>query len=96
MNVDDFQFLDTVGIPTSGNSVYYDNGMRMHGTDTAFLFSSQVDGRPGLEMLQMLPLMQREGLPELVQASPLVLLWYNTPIIWQRTKHVVMRNVGRA
>jgi len=89
--------MDTTGTPITGNPVICDNGYKMPGLDNAYLISTTNEGSgAGWGLLQLLPLMQRLGLPELPLASPLVLLWFGTLILWQRRKNIWFRNIGRA
>ncbi len=93
--VSDFKYLCDCGTPTSGNARCFDNGFNMPGTDNAFLITTSKNGVKGWAYMQLLPLMQRMGLPALPLADPLVLLWFATILLRVRRHHVHIRNVGR-
>jgi hypothetical protein len=94
--VSQFQYLMDIGCPASGNPTGFDNGMYIPGTDNAFLITEKKHGVNGWFLAQLLPLMKREGLPELLIASPLAMIYFCAPILLVPRHHMWIRNIGRA
>jgi hypothetical protein len=95
--VSQFDFLQEFGWPTVGATRCFDNGFYMPGTSNGFLIStSNGEGGRGWEFLELLPLMQRMGLPALPLADQMVLLWFAVPVLWVRRRHIWFRNIGAA
>lgn len=90
-----FQFLGECGIPTAGNSRFYDNGFSVPGSDNAFLITTKKDGVDEWCFANLLPLMQKE-LPILAMGDQFCVLWFTMMLLRNRRRHIWLRNVGRA
>lgn len=90
-----FSFLDECGVNTVGsNPRLYDNGFRIAGYEDAFFFTEKKNGVNGVFIAQLLPLIQREGLPNLMMATPLGMLYFWTFVMLSPRHHFWARNVG--
>ena len=100
VSISQFSFLCDSGIP--GNATgsvavsVWDNGMYIEGADNAFLLTEKKNGVDGVFKAQLLPLMKRKGLPELMMASPIGMLLFMALIVLVPRHHVWIRNIKRA
>jgi hypothetical protein len=90
-----FQYLQETGIPTSGSTATWDNGMYIPGSDTAFGITRKKAGLDEWAWMNLLPLMEKE-LPVYALGRQFCTLWFTMPLLRVRRRHIVFYNVGRA